>query len=471
MGLFESRQVQSKPGQAGPILSGPVQSGPDADAICTLAGLEALNTHPARLLEAPAEQGDLPYGIALMRVATPLHARTLLAPADPEERQRRSAVFYQPKAYRIRERLPLGQHDRMEEFLMADGHLHERDKAGHERHFPIHLKSIRLRELRLAAGEIADLSATRADWPWLHFREELYLRVCIDRLVVAPGATLRWSGNIASVLIGNLTAATTGLTPDAPFTIQVRGTPHYCFSGVRPGATAAGMPGAPGRGGRDGVISNMRQTPFGPQPMPPEPGASEPSGDGGTAMPGQPGGGGTQGHSGGMAMLAGIEILAVEGLNPNDFHLDVQASPGEPGGAGGDGGPGGAGGRGAPGWAHPRRTKTAGQGGNGGAGGDGGAGGKGGAGGLASHIFLTLPQGAHDTLELNVRPAPGGLPGKPGHGGGGGRGGPGGIGVDHPFVGKDPDGAAGHDGAPGEAGQAGSAGRLGNTPPVWVHAA
>lgn len=437
-----------------------------AGVTCTPAALTALNARPIRLFEVPAAPEALPYGVALMRVPTPMQARALLAPADADERRRRSAVFYQPTAYRVRARLPLGQHDRMEEYLLAEGRVHERDKAGHERHFPIHFKSVRLHELRLGEGEMADVSAAHAvDWPGLHLRDELYLRVSIDRLLVAPGAVLRWSGNVACVQIGQLIAATP-VTRDAPFTIQIRGTPHRPHSRAQRVVATASEPGAPGRDGRDGTVHGLWQTPFGPRPLGP-PAVADGEGEAGT--PGGPGSAGFQGRNGGMAMLAGIEIFAMDGVSHGGTRLDVEAEPGESGSAGGDGGPGGAGGSGAPGWVHPSGTKTAGQGGSGGAGGNGGAGGKGGAGGLASHVFITVPRDARAALEVHARPATGGPGGEPGRGGAGGRGGRGGRGVDHPFLGRDADGEAGHDGACGEAGSTGPAGRNADAATVWVH--
>lgn len=433
----------------------------------TPAGLDTSGARPVRLFDCPDGPDELPWGVSLMRVPDPLRARALLAPADPEEARRRSAVFHLPKAYRARARLPLGQHDRLEEYLLADGRLHEADRRVHALHFPIHLKSIRLRELRLAAGETADLSAHAADWPGLHFREELYLRVSIDRLVVAPGAVLRWAGNIASIRIEKLVAAAP-VTPEAPFTIQVGGTPHHAHSGLRRMAAMAGIPGMPGRDGRDGVAAGVHHTPFGPQPLGP-PAAAD--GRGETGASGTPGSAGSQGRNGGMVMHAGIEIFAVEGVSPAGFRLHVEAQPGEAGGAGGDGGPGGAGGAGAPGWAHPARARTAGSGGDGGEGGRGGDGGRGGAGGLASHVFVTLPQRALDILLLDARPAAGGAGGLAGTGGTGGSGGAGGRGADRPFLGRDADGERGRDGARGAHGRAGPAGRSGGAPLVWLHAA
>lgn len=437
---------------------------PDA-AIGTLAELKAMNARPHRLFDAPLLPLALPYGIALMRVPTPTQARALLAPADPEERRRRSAVFYRPKAYRARARLPIGQHDRMEEYLLADGSICETDTKGHDRHFPIHLKSIRLRELRLGAGEIADLSCRSAeDWPWLHYNEEVYLRVRIDRLLVAPGATVRWSGNIASVQIGSLVAERP-LTATAPFTVEIRGTPHHAYSALRREAVP-GAAGPPGANGRDGSISKVWHTPFGIRPIGREPAAAMHGESGESGKSGGPGG---QGRSGGMVMAAGIELLAMEGFGPGSLRLDVEAGRGEQGAAGGNGGSGGVGGCGAPGWAHPLDDNTAGHGGDGGAGGAGGTGGRGGTGGLASHIFLTLPYDRHHALELHARPAAGGAPGPGGCGGRGGRAGAGGRGADRPFLGRKPDGVAGKHGAPGKPGRAGAAGREGEPPPLWVH--
>lgn len=437
-----------------------------ASEVPGLADLEAMAARPLRLAFAPDAPDGLPHGVALVRVPTPNHARLLLAPACPGERERRSAVFHNPVAYRARSRLPIGQHDRMEEYLLARGRICAADKKGQDRHFPIHLKSIRLDMLKLEAGEVADLSSLSAtDWPWLHFNEELYLRVSIGQLIVAPGSGLRWAGNVACVQIGDLVASSR-TDADMPFTIAIRGTSHPAYSAVRPDRATNGAAGLPGVAGRDGAVSVV-PTPFGPRPIGARPSAAdgECGGDGG---PGAPGG---QGRSGGMAMLAGIEIGAIEGFAPGGLRLDVEAGRGEPGSAGGAGGKGGDGGQGAAGWAHPAGENTAGRGGAGGIGGRGGDGGKGGAGGLASHVFLTVPQTARGTIGLDARPARGGPPGAGGERGIGGRGGAGGRGICRPFSDPMPDGPSGPDGADGLPGRRGAIGRAGPAPPVWIHTA
>lgn len=437
----------------------------DRLGVSNIGDLQFPDVLPMRLPKAPNSPDDLPFGISFMHLDTPQIARAFLGPSTPAERVKRSSVFYQLHDYQVRYRLPIGMHDRMEEYMLAEGHIHEPDHHGHKRNFPLHFKSVRLKELTLSPGESLDLSCYSSDWPEMHFREETYLRISIDRLIVSPQSSLCWFGNIAAVHIGELIG--NGLvTRSNPFSFYIRGTRHFAHSDIRREQAQAGWDGVAGEAGQDGKLTGLRQTPFGPIPS-----DAAPRGENhGTA--GGPGGSGTpgsQGRNGGMAMIAGIEVHHLHGISQGGLRIDVQAQDGEPGGKGGDGGAGGNGGAGAPGWRHPQRERTAGDGGDGGAGGDGSMGGKGGAGGLASHVFLSLPLNDLTTLQICARPAAGGAGGDPGCGGAGGRGGNGGKGITRLDNSKDEDGTAGSDGPAGRDGTRGIKGRDGNTPPVWIH--
>ena len=213
-------------------------------------GHEALLPPPLRLEAAPAGPAGLPWGVSLVRLDGPDEARAFLGPRDPGERARRSAVFGRPRAYRLRSRLHLGMHDRMEEYMLADGRVHEGDAAGHARAFPLHMKSVRLPSLRLEAGARVDLTCTAADWPDLPATEERYLRVEIGRLEAGPGACLAWSGNVACVWLGAIEGLG-GVCAREPFTIRIRGTDHFAHSAARVLGSRRTEPGGVRRGARE----------------------------------------------------------------------------------------------------------------------------------------------------------------------------------------------------------------------------
>lgn len=356
--------------------------------------------------EVPTAIGDLPFGIHYGLVPSLAQARQLLGPASDLARAERGRDYFAPDQYRLRSRLRLGMHDRGEAYVFADAPLAEEDLAGHARHLPGHLTTIRFRQLELEPGQVLDVTTPPGAWPGLDPREELYVLLVVDRLTAAPGCALRVRGNVAVLDIGELEA-------DGDFTILVRGTDHAPFSAVRTRAALHGRDGDDGVRGADGRAARVAAGAFGPVVLE----AGAPHGqDGADGDGGEPG---TAGENGGMAMLADIRIGELVSSPPAVLHIDGKGGPGHPGGAGGAGGAGGDGGDGIE--SHPGTGEPPGRQGLGGAGGGGGRGGAGGNGGLSSHIFVTLPGRQHHSVRLTSRPSTGGTGGGGGPGGAGGR--------------------------------------------------
>jgi hypothetical protein len=404
-----------------------------------------LHAHARFLRCAPQGIDDLPQGVSYSLVPDLEHARRLLGPEHPTQRRARSRVFYRAGSYRQRARLRIGMHDRGEEYVFADGHIVPDDQDGHRRHFPLHVKAIRMGTLSVPAGVVLDASTTPDIWPGLHHREELYTIVRIDRLVMAPGSTLEITGDVALVVLGSVDADAAGGASGRPASLRILGTRHPAFSLARREPARTGADGVCGAPGTDGRGVRLVATPFGL--LSDDPAASRDTSGG----PGTPGGAGRDGaaggpgQNGGMAMFADIRIGSLRGFDRGGFRVHAEAGAGQPGADGGRGGSGGRGGRGGDG-------RPPGPGGAGGPGGRGGAGGTGGSGGLSSNVFLTLP--AADLLMLEAVSAPAA-------GGAGGQGGPGGAG------GSGGSGTA----PPGEAGPAGRDGRAGKArsgPPIWI---
>ncbi|MBA5779461.1 hypothetical protein H2509_20205 [Stappia sp. F7233] len=394
----------------------------------------------------PARLSDMPWGVSYVLVPDLATARELLGPRSDALRRRRGKVFFESRTYRLRNRLRLGMHDRGEAYAFADLPLEERDGEGQARHLPLHLKVIRLKALRLAPGQILDITSHHGTWPGLHFREELYVALVVDRVIAGPGSAIEVRGNVAVIDIGRLELPAGGEAG-----IRILGTDHPAFSSARTFEAKKGRDGLPGMDGAAGRPPTVRASFLGPQLA--DPGAP----DGHAGAPGEAGAAGTDGQNGGLAMLADIRIAALQGLRPGGLCIVGAAGAGRPGGAGGGGGAGGKGGDAA---AVPQGLDMA-QGvpGPGGRGGDGGAGGRGGSGGLGSNIFVTAPRQFHGSIALQSQP------GRGGPGGRGGAAGPGGAGGrDHAGV------SSGLTGQAGTAGADGSNGKTREGPPMWVFA-
>ncbi len=362
------------------------------DTFCTQPIVEL----PRRDFDFEDPQFNWPKGIYLTQIPTMQDARRVLGPSCDQQRKARSQLYWEQAQLRSRSRLRLGMHDRGEEYIFANGHLHPEDLQGQNVHLPLHIKVISLDHLHIGANEVFDATSSHRHWPGLHFREELYVVMKIGRLSVSPSAVLEVCGNVFVFECGEIRAEA-GMTQSKGFCIRIRGTWHPAFSSVRT------LPAEDGRKGSDGANGASRTNTVTGSILGPVWSGSALRGDDGGK--GGDGSDGTHGQNGGLSMLADIRIGHLRGFPRKAICLTAQAGQGLPGGNGGDGGDGGSGGDA---MHYP---------GAGGAGGRGGNGGHGGNGGLGSNIFVTIPKTAASSLHINSSPSQGGLGGLAGRGG------------------------------------------------------
>jgi hypothetical protein len=405
----------------------------------------------------PAPVSCWPAGVHHLRIDSLQRARELFGSADAGARRLRSQVFY--RGIEKRQRLPQGMHDRCEEYVFAAGQPGARDLAGLARHLPLHCKVIRQPCLRLAAGEVLDLTVERRrHWPELDALEELYVFLCVDRLILGVGACLIVQGNVFGMQCGDLVAET-GAGVARPFDIGILPTPFSVDRSTSPHTGAPGAGGRPGQPGATGREIRSEGSLFGPRLCGPCPEAKTLDGENGSD--GEPGEDGRRGFNGGMCRLADLRIERLLGFSHRrPLRVFAQAGRGGDGGDGGAGGDGGPGGAGAPGLQTADACLRAGQGGQGGVGGDGGNGGNGGNGGIASSIFLELPASYHALVRGISLPSEGGQAGRGGAGGAGG--GSGNGGKPDPLI---DEGLIGLPGQPGSTGRHGADGRPGKSRP------
>lgn len=420
------------------------------------AGSEGLVRPPRLRLPLPGR--DWPQGTHFVELPSIDEARSLLGPADPATRRRRSEVYFEAMPHAGRARLQLGMHDRGEEYIFADGQICADDAAGHARHFPAHLKVVRLGHQRIGRGQTWDVSASHTAWPGVDHREELYVLVHVDRLVVEPGSSLAVHGNILVLECTEIRLCSdAGVSSEDVFEIRILPTRHPAFSRVRSVPGMMGPSGANGANGADAPASVVVGTPFGPIQD-----RIVPDWDGAPGADGERGTNGGGGQNGGMTMLTDIRIGALVGFGPRSLRVTAQAGAGRPGGAGGDGGSGGAGGKGADGLDGVGGLVPGGLGAPGGKGGDGGDGGRGGNGGLGSNIFIHLPAADAACLDLRSIDSAGGP------GGAGGKGGSGGVGGVHGTLAEAASAAGPLSGAGGRDGAAGAPGKARAGPRIHV---
>ncbi|WP_420386599.1 hypothetical protein [Roseivirga sp.] len=351
---------------------------------------------------------EWPEGTYLTEIPTLPLARQLLGPDDDAIRKIKSRYYYDELPNQARTRLRLGKHDRGEEYLIADGKIHDGDADGHRRHLPLHVKVIRYKNYSLEAGEVLDVTSSATYWPGLHFREELYVYMNIDRLVVKPGAKIMVRGNVFILDCQKIIFEGHEEQNQESFAIHILGTAHAAYGSIRNSPGEAGQDGLNGQNGIHGSPLIKQGSLLGPVLLP---GKGSP--DGTDGEDGTDGTNGSNGQNGGMSMLADIRIGQLSHFEPGMLQIFGQASTGLPGGDGGKGGNGGHGGNGADGIdGHP--GGKAGKGGNAGQGGNGGFGGNG---GLSSNIFVQLPTDYHDCLQLISKDSEGGEGGKAGEAG------------------------------------------------------
>ena len=342
-------------------------------------------------------------------------------------------------------------HDRGEEYVVANGLIHERDRAGLNNHLPIHVKVIRLPYQQVAAGQTWDISVRHEQWPELDYMEELYLYLSIDHLVLEPGARIVVCGNLLFSSIGVIErfGSHDGPVTSGRYDIGILPTPFSVDRQLSLNDGKPGISGRPGKDGTDGFGIAIEGSIFGPRIT-----NLDADTDGHDATDGQKGSNGRRGRNGGMCKLADLRIGRLVNFDNAPLRIFSQAGAGKTGGQGGDGGNGGNGGRGRNGATGINGSVPAGNGGNGGNGGDGGNGGNGGNGGLSSNIFIQLPpeyQRFVETMSLNSQ---GGDVGNGGNGGNGGSAGsPGLIHDGTGFAQPGTDGQSGTDGQPGTKGK------------------
>lgn len=411
--------------------------------------------------ELPPSAWDWPEGTHFVRLSID-ELRRRLGPADEAVRRRRSGVYFSAMPQIGRSRLPLGMHDRAEEYIFADGRICPDDADGHARHFPAHVKVVRLRNHRIGSGQCFDVSASHTAWRGVDYRQELYVLVRVDRLLVEPGSSLEVAGNILVLECGEIEMLRNerdrGSAEEGVFEVRILPTRHPAFSRVRSAPAARGRAGTSGADGADGCASTIIGTPFGPvlERIPGDP-AGAPGADGEHA------GNGGAGQNGGMTMLTDIRIGALVNFASASLRVSAQAGAGRPGGDGGSGGNGGRGGKGAEGLDGVGGLVRGGLGGRGGNGGDGGDGGRGGNGGLGSNIFIQIRAADVACLDLrsmNSIGGPGGAGGKRGAGGPGGAHGA--------LAGAEPGEGCARSGADGQDGKAGTPGKARPGPRMHV---
>ena len=357
---------------------------------------------PHPLLAEPDNPGlldaDWTHGRYYTEIPTVELMRALCGPRSEYVRAARSQVFYSSRQMLTRQRLPLGIHDRAEEYIFADGHIRAEDMPAISRHLPFHLHVLRYERLHVCADEELDLSACADWWPDLHFREERYVYVHINKLTVEPGAELAVYGNLlvfcCDEIIVEKGASGTAAEADFDLQLSIRGTRHAGFSNTRRLAARTGQHGTDGQHTAQPVRPVAMPSIFGPvNPMQSDHSRSQ-TNDRLSAFEhrgedGKDGGNGGPGTNGGMAMLADIRLGRLTNFRKNGFRIFARAGDGGRGGDGGNGGDGGDG-------PVPGR------------GGNGGHGGPGGNGGLASNIFIQVPQTCRHLVQADAVPSAGG---------------------------------------------------------------
>ncbi len=428
-----------------------------------------------------------------MRIRNPQESAQTLSRATPGQRRERAKTFFD--AIAARQGLGQGMHDRGEAIGFAYGEMKPQDAAGMDRHFPIRVKTVSVKEKEIAAETCWDVSARGSEWG-VDDGEELYCIVNVGRLILNPGASLAVRGNVFIFVCQELIKREGAKSPDwmgesypegglPPFDIGILPTPFSYTQGKMD--RIEGEDGRPGASGRHGVQVQeleMSSTIFGPIYTGDRKGKISGSRgrDGAPGEPGKPGG------CGGACKLAELNIRKIV---CGGGKVTVLAKAGN-GGAGGRGGAGGDGGGGSDGLAAYRtlyEDYPAGDGGAGGNGGAGGRGGNGGNGGISSNIYICVPEEQEGEIECISLEGQGGRGGDGGQGGNGGQGGHGGAGClggvqASPEAAEEKNvyraspgtpgqnGTLGQNGIPGQSGTMGKKGRDGHArpaPPVFLN--
>ena len=98
-----------------------------------------------------------------LRIPDHVAGRALLCRASDEVRRSRLASFFQPQI-ELRRRLGQGMHDRGEAVVWAAAPPEKGDRRGLSRHYPVRVRSISVREKRIAAGDSWNVSVRGEEW-------------------------------------------------------------------------------------------------------------------------------------------------------------------------------------------------------------------------------------------------------------------------------------------------------------------
>lgn len=410
-----------------------------------------------------------------MRIGSPQESAVVLSRATPEQRRERAKTFFD--AIAGRQGLGQGMHDRGEAIAFAYGEMKPQDAAGMDRHFPIRVKTISVKEKEIAAGSCWDVSARGSEWG-VDDGEELYCIVNVGRLIVNPGASLAVRGNVFILVCQELVKREGAEAPDwmgepyregklPSFDIGILPTPFsYTQGNMARIEGEAGEPGACGAHGAQEPELEMMSTIFGPIYTGDRKGriCGRRGQDGLTGEAGRPGG------CGGACKLAELNIRKIV-CGKEKVTVLAKSGDGGDGGRGGDGGDGGDGSNGLASYRTLYEDYPAGDGGDGGNGGDGGKGGNGGNGGISSNIYICVPREQEGEIRCISLEGQGGRGGDGGQGGQGGAGGMGGAqtsldGAENENVYRANPGKAGQGGMPGRRGRDGHARPA---PPVFLN--
>jgi|694.fasta_scaffold39373_4 hypothetical protein len=398
--------------------------------------------------QAGLPTGSQPLRSEYVQISTIEEAYEFFGPLSSEQRQWRSARYFDPLLKSARAKLGVGEHDRAEAYIFGCGPYPTLDSSAHRSHFPVSVKVLYATQMTLAPGETLDLTAVPTEFPWDIHDQEPYLLLNVQRLQFGRHSTLRVNGNVfilkcEEALADGLHDGYATIQVGASNAVQQR---SFQRTGLAPRTL---LHGADGCAGADGPPPTVESTPLGVKAV-----ADGQPRAGGAGSDGSGGSNGLPGRNGAMLFLTDLRFARLSGFGHHGLHLQAQAGAGFDGTPGGNGGQGGPGGAGSDGLVTAFGVVPAHEGGPGGRGGAGGAGGKGGNGGLSCDLFVSVPEHDASAFLPQTLPSQGGRGGAGGKGGKGGTGGPSGwitaLACDaaHGPVGAD--GPDGHDGRSGK---------------------
>lgn len=342
-----------------------------------------------------------------LRVNTIQEAKQLFGDISSKERVWRQSVSFDRILNSPRQRLGIGEHDRVESYVFGNGVYPIEDIESHRRHFPISIKVVESDEVYLAPGQVIDFSAKPSEFPWETGNTELYLYLKIKNLIISRQCKIVVSGNVFVFECDHLIGDSLGA--DKAYINLRHG---YYEESNNENQNTSIKDGKNGKRGSHGKSLKGESTSFG---MFVTEGTDCNMGTKGAN--GEVGYKGKNGKNGSMLYLADLRFKKLTGVSKDSIVIQARAEDGSPGGYGGNGGDGGKGGNGADGSITPFGIVQGLKGGDGGNGGNGGDGGKGGNGGLSSDIFVSIPYSTSQIFKIESKPSLGGAGGIGGKGG------------------------------------------------------